>query len=115
MTFRLGQSPLLQCPRCGKWFDSGLSRAGVPFRCPICDGELYISRMYPLVLLVVTLGCAIGISVAIGMRGSWLLIGIAAFAVIFSGLVALWATRLFPPRIQPHETPDLSWRPRHKR
>ncbi len=58
------------CPECGAFLDwLAVVHYGTPFRCIICPTELRIPKYYPVLVLSIGLATALGLCLAMRLRG----------------------------------------------
>src|SRR2546425_6938015 len=69
--------PLPTCPSCGAKLEYlKVVQLNSPFSCPNCRAELCVPRLYGLLGFWLSLANSVLLSIAIGLRGLYLLLGV---------------------------------------
>jgi hypothetical protein len=90
---------LPKCPCCGCDLPIRNLNFARPFDCPGCKSELKISRFYSTLFSLLGLTLSFGISFAVGLRGTSLVVVGFLGWMPAAGIVLVAVTRLFPPEL----------------
>src|SRR2546425_1891899 len=92
--------PLPTCPSCGAKLEYlKVVQLNSPFSCPNCRAELCVPRLYGLLGVWLSLANSVLLSIAIGLRGLYLLLGVLLMFLPVDVVTAFLRRHSSPPRL----------------
>src|SRR5947209_11691001 len=92
--------PLPTCPSCGAKLEYlKVVQLNSPFSCPNCRAELCVPRLYGLLGFWLSLANSVLLSIAIGLRGLYLLLGVLLMFLPVTMVTAFLRRHSSPPRL----------------
>ena len=91
---------MLRCPSCGSDLPYSHVRIAKPFKCSVCGERLCVGSLYLRLNYWGSILLSVLLPLALGLRGSSLVLALVPLWVIISVLGLILVKRIIPPKIE---------------